>query len=183
MMISTGQMTTQYQSSSSCNFMGQSVGVKESFPIRLVVFVWWWMNHVPNVLYTFLGISEFCKQVSANSVPQGGGAGSTKHRTARSLLISAYPPLLCVGHQNSGGKGFHGCLQLWSLRYKGIVLMRSQMKCLSIDPNSVSCSRTPHDKLYPSKGHISNYLYWHFSRVQNFKLPNNTICINRTTQM
>ena len=73
----------------SCNFLGQSVGVKESFPVRLVVFVRWWMNHVPKALYTFLGISEFCKRVSANSVPRGGGAGRTKHRTARSLLISA----------------------------------------------------------------------------------------------
>ena len=34
-----------------------------------------------------------------------------------------------------------------SLRYKSIVLMRSQMKHLSIDPNAVGCSHTPHDIL------------------------------------
>ena len=36
---------------------------------------------------------------------------------------------------------------LQSLRYEGIVLMRSQMKRLSVDPNAVGCSHTPHDIL------------------------------------
>ena len=38
-----------------------------------------------------------------------------------------------------------GLTVLRSLRYEGIVLMRSQMKHLSVDPNAVGCSHTSRD--------------------------------------
>ncbi|EPS93021.1 hypothetical protein FOMPIDRAFT_1136952, partial [Fomitopsis schrenkii] len=65
----------------------------------------------------------------------------------------------------------------------GIILMRSKMKCLSVEPNVVGCSHTSRDLFVLSKGEISSRLYWHFNGVAEFKLPDDTTCINSAKQI
>ena len=107
----------------------------------------------------------------------------TAHCLSAIFMIFLHLLMTLVANVNSGFVSWCSVQSYDPWGTKVSFLWWADMKCLSVEPNAVTCSHTSCDKLYSSKGHISKWLYWHFSRVWNLRVPDDTTCINTAKQM